>query len=592
MRQWLKRQWLKRMSSRQREKGLGWRTIQFTGMVGAIALSIFPLTDRVVIGLDLVPDDANQASETVVENADMAQLPDILFDIIPAEIIPDSEFISQISELVRTVGDRQGQYAVLTAGVLANPDPNISRWLAALEASPFQDVEINGLELGTFAQQLAVTLEQRNAAVDAIARQADQEALAYSTVNYANLPDLRQAGGQGVQMQTLSISDTGDSDTDPEADRDPETATENGMTVDAYFPESLLMGELMGIEPDAAPVILISHGVGGNASDFAALAQHLASYGFVVVVPNHAQLAANGNESPTSSLDNLRDQFFGAMNPLELVRRPLTLSAILDEMERLNQTNPMIQGRLDLDNVGVIGHSLGGYTGLAMVTGDISRRQLRRTCNDDETLALNLSLLLQCQARALPRRLPSLYDDRIKAVMALNPVGSAILGESQIEDIEVPVMVVAGSHDAIAPMLSEQLPVFSWLDDSHDKYLATLVPGGHASANVSANVMANDADSEDADSDDADSDDVDSEENSGTSRSNDLVDQIITGPLDPQGGAATKALSVAFMAAHLASPVADEIPTDAYLNAAYSEFLSEGLFDLHLITEWNELGNE
>ncbi|MEB3233770.1 MAG: alpha/beta fold hydrolase [Leptolyngbyaceae bacterium] len=535
-----------------------------TGIAGAIALSLLPITGQGLPSLAVIAatDDATRATVmTTDEVPEMAQLPDILFDIIPPEIIPDSEFITQISELVGTVSDRQGQYAVLTAGVLANPDPNISRWLTALELSPFQDVEINGLELGTFAQQLAATVEQRDATMVAIARQAEQEAMAYAAVNYENLPDLRQAGPLAVQMQTLSVRDM-DQDTAENTD----TTEENAVTVDAYFPEALMMGGLTGIAPDPAPVILISHGVGGKGQHFADLAQHLASYGFVVVVPDHESLARNGEEPPTSSLDSLRDQFFGVMNPVELVKRPLTLSAILDEMERLNESHPMIQGRLDLENVGVIGHSLGGYTGLAMVTGEINRRQLKRTCNNDERLSLNLSLLLQCQARALPSRLPSLYDDRIKAVMAINPVGSTILGESQIEDIEVPVMVVAGSHDAIAPILSEQLPLFSWL--KQDKYLVTLVPGGHAAMNAMGTNTAP----------------IDGNRPTHS----DIVNQIITGPLDPQGGQIAKALSVAFMATHLSYPVADSTPTEAYLNAAYGQFLSEGPFDLHLITDWEE----
>ncbi|MGK7888416.1 MAG: alpha/beta hydrolase family protein [Leptolyngbyaceae cyanobacterium] len=586
MMQWLKRTGWRQQSVRQEARNWGRRRTGLSRMGGAIALflaSLGSVVSPTVAALDTHPDSVDSSDNptlesttivstaipsstiesTAIASAPVTQLPDILFDIIPPEIIPDSEFIAQISELVGTVGDRQKQYALLTAGVLASQDPNISRWLAALESSPFQEVEINGLELGDFAQQLAATVEERDATVEAIARQADQEALANNAVNYANRPDLRQPGRYSVHMQALSVGDTDRATEDNAA-----SVTESGMTVEAYFPESLLMGGLMGIEPDAAPIILVSHGVGGDAEDFAPLAQHLASYGFVVVVPDHEQLAANEDDAPTSPLDRLRSQFSGAMNPVELVKRPLTLSAILDEMERLNELNPMFQGRLDLDNVGVIGHSLGGYTGLAMVTGDISRRRLRRTCTNDEALALNLSLLLQCQARALPRRLPSLSDDRIKAVMALNPVGSAILGKRQIEDIDVPVMLVAGSHDAIAPMLSEQLPMFSWLGDRPDKYLVTLVPGGHASANAMA-------------------DDLDAPENNATTQP-DLVDQITTGPLNPQGGDATKALSVAFMATHLASPVADEIPTDTYLNAAYGEFLSEGAFDLHLITEWGD----
>ena len=172
-------------------------------------------------------------------------------------------------------------------------------------------------------------------------------------------------------------------------------------------------------------------------------------------------------------------------------------------------------------------------------------------------LASNLSLVLQCQAEALPRGLPSLEDDRIKAVMALNPVASAVLGKKQIDNIDVPVMIVAGSHDAIAPMMSEQLPTFSWLTTPH-KYFVTMVPGGHASVNLSR-----------------------SEQSAGLS-------QLVTGPTQSLGAEATQALSVAFMQTHLSSSLnstANRERSEQYLTSSYGQYLSDGDLTLHLVTE-------
>ncbi|NET47752.1 MAG: hypothetical protein F6K09_03310 [Merismopedia sp. SIO2A8] len=582
---------------------------------------------------------SNEVNEVHETNEALAQLPDFLWDLIPPDIIPDNAFLQQMSELVQLVGDRQGQYAILTAGALAHDDPALIPWLSAIQATPLANVEMNGLALGEFAQQLSVTVAQRDATVDAIARQAffeaqqdsltgdeaqdGQEAAIAQSLDFSELPDLRQPGPFGVERMSL-----GNGLAVEEAERSNETKKirkANGLwhptakiqhskslgevealgniEIDVYWPESLVLGVLTGngLENSAGgvPVVIISHGVGGQRGHFSRLAEHLASYGFVVVVPDRGvmesalseqedaeseeleQETSSSRLSLSESLSALGTQVFGVMNPAEFLKRPLTISAILDELEDLNRSHPLLMGRLDLDNVGIIGHSLGGYTGLALASGKVNRRQLRRTCREGDTLALNLSLMLQCQAEALPRRTPSLHDSRIKAVMALNPIASAVLGEKQIADIEVPVMIVAGSHDAIAPLQSEQLPAFSWLT-TLDKYLVTLVPGGHSSINrYNPSATPESPDS-------ANSSDTDSAQDTSSDRVPTLA-PITIGPDQVYGGPVTQALSVAFMATHLPLSPPNNIVPDRYLNATYGQFLSEQEVTLHFITDSDNL---
>ena len=500
-------------------------------------------------------------------NTELAQLPEILTDLLPPDLIPSGQFIQQMSELVNTVSDRQGQYALINASALANNDPNLLAWLAMVESSPFGTVSLNGLELGEVVQQLSTTVSQRDEVVNAIALQSRQEALASPAIDFSALPDLRETGPFDVVTQTISIP--GDSENIEETADTGAIANNAAGLMDLYLPQPL---ENEAVSPDAEPipVVVISHGVGGQRTHFTNLANHLASYGFAVVVPDHEPMAEPTEESLQSRLNELGEQLFGVMNPAEFIQRPQTISGILDELERLSSADPGVMGRLDTDNVGIIGHSLGGYTGLALASEEINRRQLRRTCGDDDRLVANLSLLLQCQARELPRRIPSTHDSRVKAVMALNPVGSAVLGEKQLADIDIPIMIVTGSHDAIAPMLSEQLPAFSWLT-TPDKYLVAMVPGGHTSVNAYS-------------------------ENARSTNASISLPQLVTGPNTAVGGDVTQALSVAFLKTHLDHPLTLPNPTDSeirpaifnpslYLTPAYSEFLTGNTLKLHLVTE-------
>ncbi|MEM9219437.1 MAG: dienelactone hydrolase family protein [Cyanobacteria bacterium P01_F01_bin.150] len=520
---------------------------------------------------------SHTSSQPVWDNTRVAQLPDILWDLIPADVLPPGiipdgeflEFLQQTEELLQTVSDRRGQYALITASALASDNPRLLSWLSQLQDSPIGTMTIRGIELGDFAEQLTSTLTERDQVMEAIALQANQEAAAGPSIDFSPLPDLRAKGPLNVRTETINF----------EAELVENTTVES--MVDIYAPIPGNSANLTSVDSalgqiEPAPVIVISHGVGGARGHFSELANHLASYGFFVIVPDHQPIdifddASNDSASQpqalTAQLTQLGERLFGKLNPAEFIQRPLTVSALLDEVDRLNQSDPMWMGRFDMENVGIIGHSLGGYTGLALAAGNLNRKQVKRICKDDGQLTANLSLVLQCQAEELPRRLPSLEDQRIKAVMSLNPIASAVLGEKQVDNIDVPVMIVAGSHDAIAPMLSEQLPTFSWLTTPH-KYLVTMVPGGHASVNLSS-----------------------AEQSGGLS-------QLVTGPTRSLGAEATQALSVAFMQTYLSSlssgvsssdfpdsSVLNSEFSERYLTSNYGQYLSNDNLEMHLIRE-------
>ncbi|AFY56830.1 putative dienelactone hydrolase [Rivularia sp. PCC 7116] len=223
-----------------------------------------------------------------------------------------------------------------------------------------------------------------------------------------------------------------------------------------------------------SPIIVISHGLGSDRSSFAYLAEYLASRGFVVAVPEH----------PGSNAQQLQALLGGiageVTEPREFVDRPLDVKYVLDHLERLSNSDAAYKGRLNMEQVGVIGQSFGGYTALALAGAEINFPRLQENCPVDEN-TLNVSLLLQCQALNLPKIDYKLSDPRIKAAVAINPVVSSVYGKENFSKINIPVMIVAGTADTVAPAYPEQIIPFTWLTNPN-KYLVLMNGGTHFSA--------------------------------------------------------------------------------------------------------------
>lgn len=124
------------------------------------------------------------------------------------------------------------------------------------------------------------------------------------------------------------------------------------------------------------PLLVYSHGYGAGAYTGIYLAEHCASHGFIVAAPDHTDEFAVMRIRGGGDRD-MREYFKSAV---ELGRsgkdfdreayayRPQDISLVIDEMLRLNKTESLLQGIIDEEAIGGIGHSLGGYT-MLMVGG-------------------------------------------------------------------------------------------------------------------------------------------------------------------------------------------------------------------------------
>jgi predicted dienelactone hydrolase len=112
------------------------------------------------------------------------------------------------------------------------------------------------------------------------------------------------------------------------------------------------------------PVILFSHGLGGSRDGYEYLGEYWASHGYVSV---HLQHLGSDDAvwRDAGLLKAKRAMQKSAANPQNAINRPLDISFAIDELERLNRDASPWRHRLDLDRIGVAGHSFGAFTALA-----------------------------------------------------------------------------------------------------------------------------------------------------------------------------------------------------------------------------------
>ncbi|PZV17126.1 MAG: dienelactone hydrolase [Leptolyngbya sp.] len=256
------------------------------------------------------------------------------------------------------------------------------------------------------------------------------------------------------------------------------------------------------------PLVVISHGFGADRRFFAYLAQHLASHGLTVVAVEHpgsnvsALLSLPSANSPSANSPSAdspsADMPLGDLTEAaaqsrvlpatEFLDRPRDIPYVLDRLEKLNRHSYSLRDRLNTDQVSFIGHSLGGYTGLALAGAALDLRSLESYCQTLNPVNLSPADWLQCAALDLPVKYANLRDDRITQLVVANPLTGLLFGEAGLSRVRVPTLMLAGTHDTVTPMASQQLRPFMQL--SGTKHLLTVLGGSHLSVGDPNNLNA------------------------------------------------------------------------------------------------------
>jgi len=366
------------------------------------------------------------------------------------------DILENLGEVATTHRGSNGFYAIrssITNAAIANENQGATL-IDVLRAFPGEGIYLNTSRLFELRDELTALIEYREAIRELIAAQAKKEAEISIKNSFLPQRDLRTPGGIAFTQQTIEINSR--------------IAENSGVRGREPFRVRLYVPQL----DRPAPIVLLSHGFGSEPRSFDYLSRHLASYGIAAVSVEHI-----GSDSDYE-LEILEGAKKRAIAPQEFIERPLDIHHVLDELERRNQSDPLLRGKLDLEKVGAIGHSLGGYTTLALAGAEINVDRLQAQC-PSKKINLNISLLMQCRAKDLTPQ-PQLSDPRIDAAIAISPISSGILGEENLGNITIPTAIVSGSEDIIAPVVQEQVYPFTWLS-MQDKYLATIVPGDHFS---------------------------------------------------------------------------------------------------------------
>ncbi|MEH1773101.1 alpha/beta hydrolase [Nostoc sp.] len=397
----------------------------------------------------------------------LAQLRDLLqqrFNVTPTLLSQvtyspiGEQLVQQLGKLLLTESRKNGFYAIRASLILAAADQQGLTVVNLLRKFPSNTIRVNFTEGLRIVDDLSQLIKKKDEVFASLQKEAIAQA-ATSTVDFSQQQDLRSPGKFTWQKKTFELNDI---------------SRDRRLPVDVYLPttQNSQLTTQNSLSPPF-PLIVISHGIASDRSTFVYLAEHLASYGFAVAVLEH----------PGSNAQRFQQYFAGLAGPpdaAEFINRPLDIKYLLNELQRLEKSDPTLQGKLNFQQVGAIGQSFGGYTVLTLAGAKINFEQLRQDCNPNNS-SFNLSLFLQCQATDLPPNNYEFKDDRIKAIIAINPIDSSILGEGGVSQIKIPVMLVAGSQDIFAPPVSEQIRPFTWLSDSN-KYLALIENATHFSA--------------------------------------------------------------------------------------------------------------
>jgi predicted dienelactone hydrolase len=222
-----------------------------------------------------------------------------------------------------------------------------------------------------------------------------------------------------------------------------DTQRQRAVPVKIYYPKT-------GDGP--FPLIIFSHGLGGTRETYKYLGRHWASYGYVSVHVQHKgsdDAVWQDNPHPLEGMRNALVDFDNSKN------RPADVSFAIDKMQEINCDPGPLKGRVDLQHIGMAGHSFGAWTTL-VIAGQVLRP---------------------------PGKEMSYADPRIEAAIAMSPPAPA--NKTQLDKnyahIKIPCMIMTGTLDnsSIASTTADQRRMAFDHIKAPDQYLIVLNGGDH-----------------------------------------------------------------------------------------------------------------
>ena len=349
------------------------------------------------------------------------QLAQLLDSALPLQlgslmrVAQGSSLLDQVLLLIASLGEIDGLSAPPTAG---RADLELALRQAAANDGTLSLADVLAAVPGTTA---TVDLNRLLAALGRLQRQQADALPLLAAVPAAKADRLSGPGPHAYRRRTLTL---------------PISHRAVPLPVVAIEPASGGNGRL----------VVISHGLWDSPQNFEAWAQHLASHGYTVLLPEH----------PGSDAAQQQAMLSGKApppGPEELMLRPRDVSALIDAAAggRLG-----LGTRVDTTKVFAVGHSWGATTVLQLAGATPSAQRLRQDCNDLESPAHNLSWVLQCSFLSAADQ-AGLVDRRIQSVVAVSPPMRLLFAPGAARAMHAPVLVISGTKDWVVPVGPEAI---------------------------------------------------------------------------------------------------------------------------------------
>lgn len=215
------------------------------------------------------------------------------------------------------------------------------------------------------------------------------------------------------------------------------------------------------------PLVILSPGFSIGSTAYAWLAEHLASYGFVVVSPDHQE-----NLDPQNQLWQTA------------ITRPVDILSVFDYLDQQVAPGGTFEGLINTDLVAVAGHSYGGYTTVAAAGARINSPYLQTLCqnaiDEDHEAAWICKIILAHQEDmaklagldGVPEGLwPASADPRVDAIIAM--AGDAFFfGPEGLAGVDIPVLAIGGTADQDSPFAWGPQPTYDYTSGSRKALVA------------------------------------------------------------------------------------------------------------------------
>jgi predicted dienelactone hydrolase len=187
--------------------------------------------------------------------------------------------------------------------------------------------------------------------------------------------------------------------------------------------------------PGPYPVLVYSHGHQGYAEASGRLMAHFASHGWIVAAPDHT------NNTTWDGSNRDTEIYY---------QRPLDISATLDHLAGLPQSDPLSGG--ETDQAIAIGHSFGGYTTYALAGAAYAMDILEPACEDGTGPGSFCSTMDETKADYFRA---GFYDDRLLGIIAMASGDYDLFQASGLDALKIPVLHLTGELDPSASLTNE-----------------------------------------------------------------------------------------------------------------------------------------